>query len=142
MARPAKPKRFRVALSFPGEHRSRVKNIAEVLAVRSGRERILYDRWLAPELNRPNLDTYLPNLYHEDSDLIAVFLCKEYSAKEWCGLEWRACRDLLKHKQDAQLMFFKLHNADIPGLRSIEGYQDIRDMPDCDVAAAILQRAG
>lgn len=141
MADPSKSRRFRVALSFPGEHRSRVEKIAEALADNLGRERVLYDKWLAAELNRVNLDTYLSNLYHEDSDLIAVFLCKEYNAKEWCGLEWRACRDLLKHKRDAQLMFFRLDHADIPGLYSIDGYQDISTMSDRDVAAAILQRA-
>jgi hypothetical protein len=138
---PAK-RRFRVALSFPGEHRPRVENIANLLAARFSRDEILYDRWHAAEFNRANLDVYLPKLYHDESDLIAIFLCKEYNAKEWCGLEWRACRDLLKHKEDARLMFFRLDDADIPGLYSIDGYQDIRRMSDAEVAAAILQRLG
>jgi len=138
---PAK-RRFRVALSFPGEHRARVENIATALAAHLGRNQILYDRWHAPEFNRPNLDVYLTTLYHDHSDLIAVFLCQEYNAKEWCGLEWRACRDVLKHKQDARLMFFRLDDADIPGLYSIDGYQDIRQMSDAEIAAAILQRLG
>ncbi len=133
--------RFRVALSFPGEHRPRIEKIAEALANRLGREKVLYDRWYAPEFNRPNLDTYLSSLYHDDSDLVAVFVCKEYNAKEWCGLEWRACRELLKQKQDARLMFFRLDNADIPGLYSIDGYQDIQNMSAEEVAAAILSRA-
>src|SRR4051794_12125176 len=100
--------RFRIALSFPGEHRSRVENIAEALANHIDRDKVFYDQWYSHELNRPNLDTYLTALYHNESDLIAVFLCKEYNAKEWCGLEWRACRDLLKHSADDALMFFKL----------------------------------
>jgi tetratricopeptide (TPR) repeat protein len=139
---PAKKKRFRVALSFPGEHRPRVAKIAEALADTVGRQRVLYDKWYAAEFNRPNLDTYLTKLYHDESDLIVVFLCKEYNAKEWCGLEWRACRDLLKHKEDARLMFFRLNDADIAGLYSIDGYQDISTMTDAEVAAAILQRLG
>jgi tetratricopeptide (TPR) repeat protein len=94
----------------------------------------------AAELNRPNLDTYLSRMYHDESELIAVFLCKEYNTKEWCGLEWRACRDVLKHKEDARLMFFRLDDADILGLYSIDGYQDIRDMADAEVAAAIVTR--
>jgi len=49
------PKRFRVALSFPGEHRTRVENIAEALHL--PHEKILYDKWHATEFNRPNLDT-------------------------------------------------------------------------------------
>ena len=134
MAHPAKPTRFRVALSFPGEHRQRVEEVAEALARSLDREKILYDKWYAAELNRANLDTYLTRLYHDESDLIAVFLCKEYNAKEWCGLEWRACRDLLKHKADDRLMFFRLDDADIPGLYSIDGYQDIHSMTGAEVA--------
>ena len=88
----------------------------------------------------PNLDVYLSGLYRDESDLIAIFLCKQYDEKQWCGLEWRACRDLLKQKQDARLMFLRLDNADIPGLYSIDGYLDISQMADSAVAAAILQR--
>src|ERR1035437_6937426 len=140
MSPPASTKRFRVALSFPGEHRDRVERIAEALADKLGREKVLYDKWHAAELNRPNLDVYLSKLYHDESDVIAVFLGAEYNAKEWCGLEWRACRDLLKHKEDVRLMFFRLDDAEIPGLYSIDGYQDIRAMADGEVAASILER--
>jgi tetratricopeptide (TPR) repeat protein len=139
---PSAKRRFRVALSFPGEHRPRVENIANLLAARLGREHVLYDRWHAAEFNRPNLVVYLPTLYHDHSDLIAIFLCQAFNEKEWCGLEWRACRDLLKHKEDDRLMFFRLDDADIPGLYSIDGYQDIRHMSDAEVAGAILQRLG
>jgi hypothetical protein len=135
-------KRFRVALSFPGEYRGRVERIAEALAGALGREKVLYDKWAAGEFARPNLDVYLSELYHDKSELIVVFLCKEYDQKEWCGLEWRACRDLLKRKKDAQLMFLRLDDADVSGLYSIDGYLDIRGLADTDVARAILERVG
>jgi pimeloyl-ACP methyl ester carboxylesterase len=142
MSQMEEPKRFRVALSFPGEHRARVARIAEVLAVHLGRDKILYDKWHAAEFNRPNLDTYLARLYHDESDIIVVFLCQEYNAKDWCGLEWRACRDLLNSKEDDKLMFFRLDSAAIPGLYSIDGYQDISTMTDAEAASAILGRLG
>ncbi len=136
----AYPRRFRVALSFPGEHRKRVGAVAKALATKLGQDKILYDKWYGAEFARPNLDLYLPKLYHDDSDLIVFFLCKEYNAKEWCGLEWRAARDLLKQRKDDQLMFLRLDDADISGLYSIDGYLDINKMKDGQVAAAILQR--
>jgi hypothetical protein len=43
MTQPSK-NRFRVALSFPGEHRTRGEKIAEALAAHLTRERILYDK--------------------------------------------------------------------------------------------------
>jgi tetratricopeptide (TPR) repeat protein len=142
MTPPAKPKRFRVALSFPGEHRARVEKIAEALAARLGRDKVLYDKWYAAEFARADLDLYLTALYHDESDLIVFFLCKEYNAKEWCGLEWRAGRDLLKHKEHSRLMFLRLDDADVPGLYSIDGYLDISTMADGEVAGEILKRLG
>ena len=91
----AEARRFRVALSFPGEHRARVEKIAEELVAKLGWEKVLYDGWYAEEFARVNVDTYLTRLYHDKSDLY-----------------------------------------------SIDGYLDIRNMADGDVAVAILSRIG
>src|ERR1035441_8332820 len=139
MSPPATTKRFRVALSFPGEHRARVERIAEALAAKLGREKVLYDKWYEAEFARPNLDTYLSKLYHDESDLIAIFLCEEYNVKEWCGLEWRACLDLIKRKEYGRLMLLRFDDAEIPGVYSIDGYLDISKMGDEAVAASILK---
>ena len=134
------PFRFQIALSFPGGHRSRIEKIASALAGVVGRERVLYDKWHRAEFARPNLDVYLPRLYHEQSRLLVFFLCAEYAQKEWCGLEWRAARDLLKRDEDGRLMFLRLDPANIPGLYSIDGYLDISILTDDEVAREILKR--
>jgi tetratricopeptide (TPR) repeat protein len=145
MEPPAGTKRFRVALSFPGECRGRVEKIAEALADKLGREKVLYDKWHAAEFARPGLSVYLPALYHKESDLLVFLFCKQYQEKEWTGLEWRAALDLLKKKQYARLMFLLVDDidiAEIPGLYSTDGSLDIREMADADVAGAILERVG
>ncbi|MGH8550574.1 MAG: hypothetical protein ACRERU_18620 [Methylococcales bacterium] len=38
-------RRFDIALSFPREHRDFVENVAGYLAARSGKERVLYDKY-------------------------------------------------------------------------------------------------
>lgn len=133
-------RRFRVALSFPGEHRTRVEAIANLLGKQLGQRQVLYDRWHEVEFARPNLDVYLPRLYREESDLIVFFFCAAYTEKEWCGLEWRAGRDLLKNRQDDRLMFLRLDTANIEGLYSIDGYIRIDERADDDVAELILQK--
>jgi hypothetical protein len=143
MTQPAK--RFRVALSFPGEHRARVEKIAELLVSKLGREKILYDKWYEAEFARPGLGFYLPKLYHDESDLIAIFLCKEYNAKVWCGLEWRAVFDLITQKKYDQVMLLRADDIDvseIPGLYTGDGCFDMRNKSDADVASAILSRLG
>lgn len=127
-------------MSFPGEHRKRVESIAETLAAKLGKEKILYDRWYAGEFARPNLDTYLQKLYHNESELLVFFFCEDYNKKEWCGLEWRAGRDLLKHKEDNRLMFARFDDADIPGIYSGDGYLDLRVLNDAQAMDEILKR--
>lgn len=135
-----KSPRFKIALSFPGEHRQRVEKIAQALAVRLGEESILYDRWHRAEFARPNLDVYLPELYHKHSLLLVFFFCRQFTRKDWCGLEWRAGRDLLKQGEDKRIMLLRLDGAGIPGLYSIDGYLDITSVPDDEVIDDIFKR--
>lgn len=82
-------KRFRVALSFPGEKRDFIRQVADLLSAAIGKERVLYDDYLTGELARPDLDLYLGKLYHDYSELLVPFFCADYENKEWCGIEWR-----------------------------------------------------
>ena len=133
-------KRFRVALSYPGEVRDRVSSIASILEGTLGRDAIFYDRWYAGELARPNLDLYLQNIYKQDSELLVIVLCAEYEAKDWCGLEWRVVRELMKHREADRIMLLRLDDAPISGLLSIDGYLDIAGLSDEHVANLIVSR--
>ncbi len=134
-------KRFRVALSFPGERRGFVEQVADYLSQALGRDRILYDAWYEAEFARPDLDTYLQALYRDQSDLICVFLCADYERKDWCGLEWRAVRDLIKRRQGSAVMPLRFDMTEIPGLFSTDGYVWLGDGRDpAEVATLILER--
>ncbi len=134
------PKRFRVALSFPGEKRLFVRQVAAALADVLGHDKVLYDEFLTAELARPNLDVYLGRLYHDESELIVPFFCADYERKEWCGLELRQMRDLLKQGLDEHIMPFRFDDAQITGQLSVDGYIKVGDRPAQQVADLILQR--
>src|SRR5947209_5342361 len=95
-SRPKNPpaKRFRVAFSFAGEKRDFVEQVATILAKRFNEAAILYDRYHEAEFGRRDLGFYLPDLYHDQADLVVVIVCRDYEHKEWCGLEWDAIFDL------------------------------------------------
>jgi hypothetical protein len=133
-------KRFRIALSFAGERREFVARVADRLGEELGRERILYDRYYEAELARFNLDVYLPHLYHAESELIAVFLSAGYRNKDWCRLEWRAVRDLIKRRRGKRVMLLRFDNTTLPGLFSIDGYVSIGQRGPREIADLILQR--
>ena len=133
-------KRFKVALSFPGEYRDYVSQVASILAKTLGQEHIFYDEWYAAELARPNMATMLQSFYHDQSELIVPFLCTDYERKEWCGLEWRVIQDLIKKRQDKDIMPMRFDHTEIPGFYSIDGYVDLNTRSPEDTASLILKR--
>jgi TIR domain len=132
--------RFKVALSFPGEHRDYVARVAEVLKGHLPSSTVFYDRDFTAQLARPNLDTLLQTVYGENSDLVVIFLSEHYEQKDWCGLEWRAIRGYLKKKQDHALMFMRFDQATVPGTSSLDGYVDLNHHTPEEAAVLILER--
>ena len=132
-------KRFRVALSFPDEYRDYVSKVAEALTHKLSKDEIFYDEWHKDKLARLSLDTYLQSIYHDGSELIVIFLCKEYESKKWCRLEWRSIRDLISERQE-DIMPMIFDNAKVSGLFSIDGYIDLRQHTPKQAAEFILKR--
>jgi hypothetical protein len=79
--------RFAVGFSYAGEDRALAAPLAEALARRCGRQRVLFDLFHEAELARHDLDVYLPRLYRDETELIVVQLSADYPSKRWCGLE-------------------------------------------------------
>jgi hypothetical protein len=132
-------KRFRIAFSFAGEKRGFVEKVAGLLAQSFGKEAILYDKFHEAEFCRARLGRYLPKLYHEQSDLVVVVICRDYSAKEWCGLEWDAIFDLLKQRRESEVMLSRFDNAIVDGLFDA-GFSDLDYKTPEQFAELILER--
>lgn len=117
--------RFRIAFSFAGEKRDFVAQVAAVLAKRFGEPAILYDKYHEAEFARRNLGIYLPELYHNESDLVVVVVCPDYDVKQWTGLEWTAIHDLLSKRKDDEVMLCRFDHAKVKGLYSTAGFIDL-----------------
>ncbi len=137
-------RRFRVSLSFAGERRKYVRDVAERLAQALARERVLYDQFHEAEFARSGLNVYLPDKYRKESDLIVVFISKEYDEKPWTGLEWRSIMELIAEKRHSQLMFLRFDNSTVEGLLSGDGSAWIGEgasqRPSLEIAELILER--
>lgn len=132
--------RFKVALSFAGEKRGYVSAVAAEVKKRLGQGSVFYDMDFTAQLARPNIDTLLQRIYLKNSDLVVVFLCANYENKEWCGLEWRAIRTIIKNKNDHAIMFMRFDGADVSGLMSIDGYVDLEKYSSIQAARMIVDR--
>ena len=135
-------KRFRVALSFAGEQRAFVEEVAGHLTAQLGKDRVFYDGYYTAELARPNFDTYLTNIYLNESDLIVVFFSANYEQKDWPGLEWRGVRSLILTRADSDIMPFTFDGVIPVGMLPIDGYIAIEEKAPQDVASLILERLG
>lgn len=136
-------RRFDIALSFPGEHRAFVEQVAEHLAAAFTSERVLYDKYHEEELARLDLNIYLPALYRKEAELIVVCLCPEYAAKLWCRLEWRHISQLIATVDAKRIMFLSFGNpgdlSDL-GILGGDGYINIDSLTPQTVAEKIRKR--
>ena len=134
-------KRFAVAFSFAGETREKfVEPIAQAVAKKLTKDRVLYDDFHKGEFARPDLDLHLQRLYHDESELIVVVLCGAYEDKMWPGLEWKAIRDVMHDRNAESTMFLKTDDGDVKGVFRADGYLDLRKVSNDEAARLILDR--
>ncbi len=133
-------KRFRIAFSFAGEKQDFVAEVAAILAKQFGQEKILFDDFHEAEFSKARLGRSLPKLYHEDSDLVVVVICRDYGQKEWPGLEWDAIFDLIKKRREEEIMLCNFDRATVEGLYSDAGFAKLDDKTPEQAANLILER--
>lgn len=95
---------FEVALSFPGEERAFVEEVASYLAGHLGKERVLYDKFHEGRFAVLDLDVRLPELYRTSAELVVIVLCPDYAKKRWCRLEMRHIRQLIATDDQSRIM--------------------------------------
>ncbi len=130
---------FDVALSFPGEARSLVEQIAQELERRLGPNSYFYDNNYISQLAQPSLDRLLQNIYGR-AKLDVVFLSTDYQQKDWCGIEFRAVRDIIFARENLRVMFVRTDDGVVDGVFKTDGYVDARKFSPSKIAEFICER--
>jgi hypothetical protein len=138
---PVEELQFKVALSYSGDKREYVGKVASELKRRLAPELVFYDQDFTAQLARPKLDALLQRIYLNNSELVVVFFSAEYEKRVWCGLEWRALREIVKNKSDSSLMFMTFDETAVPGLFSTDGYIELGKRSPIEAARLIVERA-
>ena len=131
---------FDVSLSFPGETRDYVESVVAEFESLLGPDKYFYDNNYKAQLARPSLDDLLQDIYRNRSKLIVVFLCEKYSEKEWCGIEFRAIKEIIMEKQHQKVMFIKMDDGMVQGVFKTDGYIDGRSHSPREIAYFIQER--
>ena len=139
-----KHRRFAIALSFPGERRDYVEQVANALLPafggEQGKARIFYDDWHESEIIGYASNRKLQSIYATESDLIVPFYCQDYRKKKWCGVELRAIEELLFDEEFDRVLPFRFDHVKIPGSFKTDVFLDVSDRSAEDVAGLILDR--
>lgn len=130
---------FDVALSFPGEVRELVGQIGAELERQLGPNRYFYDDNYKSQLARPELDTLLQGIYSR-AKLDVVFLSSDYQAKNWCGIEFRAIREIIFAREHSRVMFVRTDDGVVNGVFKTDGYIDARTHTPARIAEFICER--
>ena len=131
---------FDVALSFPGQCREYVEIIAEMTRDKVGHDKCFYDEHYTAQLARPDLDLLLQGIYRDRSKLIVVFLGQDFQNSEWCGIEFRAIREILKTRDPKKVMYLRMDDGPVEGVTVTDGYIDVRQYGPEQIAQFIHQR--
>lgn len=129
--------RFHIALSFPGEHRDFVLQVAQSLADEVSRDRVFYDEWYEVELLGVGGDLKLQSMY-EQADLVVPFFSEHYS-KPWCSLEWEAIRAiLLDRRADDGVIPVHMDETSIRGWSKVNFGIRVRNRTPQQIAGLLL----
>lgn len=131
---------FEVSLSFPGDVRDYVESVARHLERYIGRNSYFYDNNYKSQLARPSLDILLQEIYRDRSKLIVVFIGNEYQKKKWCGVEFRAIKDVIFNKQHNRIMFVRMDDGNVDGVFNTDGYIDAAIHKPEEIANFIVER--
>lgn len=100
-----------------------------------------YDNNYVSQLARPSLDLLLQDIYRNRSKLIVVFISADYERKNWCGIEFRAIRDIIAERQHDRIMFVRTDDGAVEGVFATDGYVDARRFSPEEIAGFIKERA-
>lgn len=115
---------FDVALSFAGEDRAYVEEVAQLLRTRG--INVFYDNFNKATLWGRNLIDHLGRIYAERSRFIVMFISKHYAEKEWTNHERKFAQERAFKLQEDCILPARFDDTEISGLPSTIGYADLR----------------
>ena len=125
---------YDVALSFAGEQRAYVEEVAKIL--RNASVKVFYDSF--EDLWGVDLTLRLEEVYRRQSRYVVIFVSKEYVEKGWPNLERQHSLASRLERRDDSILPARFSEIELPGLPSTVGYLNIGKMTPAELASRIL----
>ena len=134
------PRQYDVALSFAGENRAYVEEVANGL--RAAGVNVFYDEFEKPNLWGKNLVDHLADIYQNRSRYVVMFISEFYVQKAWPKHERQHAQARALLAKDEYILPARFDDTDVPGLTMTVGHIDLRTHSPAQLVALILEKLG
>lgn len=127
---------YDIALSFAGENREYVKEVANIL--KSYGVRVFYDEFEEHTLWGKNLISYLQDIYKEKAKYTIMFISEYYAKKIWTNHERNSMQERAFRESEEYILPARFDSTEIPGLYSTISYIDLNTKTPYEFVKVIL----
>jgi hypothetical protein len=138
--RAARSYEYDVCLSFAGEDRAYVRQVAEALRTRG--VRVFFDEYAQADLWGKDLYTHLDDVYQNAARYCVLFASKHYAKKVWTNHERESAQARAIRQHAEYILPARFDSTKIPGLRPTVGEVDLRSISPEKLADLIEQKLG
>lgn len=128
---------YDVALSFAGENRPYVEEVAQGL--KAAGISVFYDGFEKVNLWGKNLIDHLAEIYG-NSRYVEMFISKEYVEKAWTTHERKHAQERALFAQEEYILPARFDDTAVPGMTSTVAFQDLRRMNPQELVELILAK--
>lgn len=129
---------YDIALSFAGENRAVVDELASLLAKEG--VRVFYDNYEKAQLWGKDLYQHLQEVYRDQARYCIVFASEAYRRKLWTRHELQQAQARAFREHQEYILPVRLDDTEIPGLNATVGYIDLRHHTVEELNAVILEK--
>lgn len=129
---------FDIALSFAGEDRDYVDQVAHIL--KSKGISVFYDKFEEANLWGKNLYDYLSDIYRNKALYTIMFISESYNKKLWTDHERQAMQSRAFQENQEYILPARFDETEIPGLLPTIGYISLDDKSPNDFCEVIFKK--
>lgn len=130
--------RYDVALSFAGEDREYVREVAQIL--KNSGVKVFYDEFEEASLWGSNLFVYLKEIYSNHAKYTIIFCSKHYAEKLWTNHERESAQERVLREKEIYILPAKFDNTKIPGFLDTTCYIDLCSLTPYDFCKIVATK--
>ncbi len=131
---------YDIALSFAGEDRYYVKEVADTL--KEAGVTVFYDEFEESNLWGKNLYTYLRQIYRDRARYTVIFISRYYNNKLWTNHERESAQERAFTESSEYILPVRLDDTEIPGLQRTVAYIDLRSKTPYEFCKIVCAKLG